>query len=358
MGRPKVEFGLPNKLGGHKHYGALTYQQILGDLKKKNFQPVYFLHGSEPYFIDAISDYIEKNAISESERSFNQVVLYGRDVDYLAVIDNARRYPMMAQHSVVIVKEAQEMKDLKDLEKYVANPLNSTILVLCHKHKTFNTTTKFGKLLQEKGIVFDSKKLYDNQVPDWIHDYLGHQQLKITPGAADLLAEYLGIDLSLIAHELDKLALHLQKGSEITAEHVEMHVGISREYNIFELQKALSNKDLGKISRIISNFQTNPKKNPTIMVISSLASFFTKVYMLHFIKNATDADAQKKLGLRSPYALKEYRAALRHYPQAKTEQIINTLKTYDLMAKGVDYNSTGKEDGELLKEMMWKVLNG
>ncbi|MCC6727338.1 MAG: DNA polymerase III subunit delta [Saprospiraceae bacterium] len=335
----------------------MTYQQILGDLKKKKFHPIYFLHGSEPYFIDTIADFIEKNALAEAERSFNQVVLYGRDVDHLAVIDNARRYPMMSQHSVVIVKEAQEMKDLKDLEKYVANPLDSTILVLCHKHKSFNTTTKFGKLLAEKGIVFDSKKLYDNQVPDWIHDYISHSGLKITPGAADLLAEYLGTDLSLITHELDKLALHLQKGTEITADHVETHVGISREYNIFELQKALSNKDLGKIARIISNFESNPKKNPLIMVISSLASFFTKVYMLHFLKNAPDADVQKKLGLRSPYALKEYRAALRHYSQAKTEQIIHVLKTYDLMAKGVDDNSTGNEDGELLKEMMWRVVN-
>lgn len=335
----------------------MTYQQILGDLKKKKFQPIYFLHGSEPFFIDAISDFIEENALTESERSFNQVVLYGRDVDHLAVIDNARRYPMMAQNSVVIVKEAQDMKDLKDLEKYVSNPLPSTILVLCHKHKAFNTNTKFGKLLQEKGIVFDSKKLYDNQVPDWIHDYLTYQKLKITPGAADLLAEYLGTDLSLISHELDKLALHLQAGTEITAAQVEAFVGISREYNIFELQKALSNKDLGKIARITQNFVENPKKNPFIMVVSSLASFFTKVYMLHFLKNAPDSEVQNKLGLRSPYALKEYRSALKHFPLAKTEQIISDLKTYDLMSKGVDFITTGKEDGELLKELVFKVVN-
>jgi DNA polymerase III subunit delta len=336
---------------------ALTYLQILGDLKKKKFRPIYFLHGSEPYFIDAISDFIEENALTEGERSFNQVVLYGRDVDHLAVIDNARRYPMMSQHSVVIVKEAQDMKDLKDLEKYIANPLDSTILVLCHKHKAFNTSTKFGKLLQEKGIVFDSKKLYDNQVPDWIHDYLKHHKLKITPGAADLMAEYLGTDLSLIAHELDKLALHLPAGTEITASHVEEYVGISREYNIFELQKALSNKDLPKIARITHNFVENPKRNPLIMVIASLASFFTKVYMLHYLKNAPDSEVQNKLGLRSSYALKDYRAALRHYPLTKTEEIIADLKNYDLMAKGVDFITTGKEDGELLKEMVWKLVH-
>lgn len=335
----------------------MTFLQLLADLKKKQYKPIYFLHGAEPYFIDAISNFIEENVLSEGEKSFNQTILYGRDVDHLTVVDNARRYPMMSQHQVVIVKEAQDMKDLKDLEKYVANPLTSTILVLCHKHKPFNTNTKFGKLLQEKGVVFDSKKLYDNQVPDWIVEYVKHLKLSIAPTAADLLAEYLGTDLSLISHELDKLAIHLEKGAEINVGHVEEHVGISREYNIFELQKALGNKETAKVSRIVQNFVANPKKNPLIMVISSLGSFFTKVYMMHFVKNAPDSEVQQKLGLRSPYALKEYRSAIKFYPLSKTEQILNTLITYDLMAKGVDYNSTGKEDGDLLKEMVWKIMH-
>ena len=335
----------------------MTYQQILTDLKKKQYRPIYFLHGSEPYFIDVISNFIEENVLSESEKSFNQATLYGRDVDHLTVIDNARRYPMMAEWQVVIVKEAQEMKDLKDLEKYVQNPMPSTLLVICHKHKSFNTNTKFGKLLQEKGVVFEAKKLYDNQVPDWIHDYLKHLRLRITPGAADLLAEYLGTDLSLIAHELDKLALHLEPGTEISAKHVEDYVGISREYNIFELQKALSQRNLPQISRIVQNFIANPKRNPFIMIVASLAGFFTKVYLLHFLKNAPDSDVQKKLGLRSSYALRDYRSAIRHFPLAKTEAIIGTLREYDLMAKGVEFITTGKEDGELLKELIWKILN-
>lgn len=338
-------------------YPSLTYQQILSDLKKKQFRPIYFLHGSESFFIDAISDYIEEHALSESEKSFNQVTLYGRDADHLTVIDNARRYPMMSEKQVVIVKEAQDMKDLKDLEKYVQNPMDSTILVICHKHKSFNTNSKFGKLLQEKGVVFDAKKLYDNQIPSWIQDYLKHLKLKITPGAADLLAEYLGTDLSLIAHELDKFALHLAPNTEISAHHVEEHVGISREYNIFELQKALSQRDLQKVSRITQNFIANPKRNPFIMVVASLAGFFTKVYMLHFIKNAPDGEVQKKLGLRSSFALRDYRAAIRSYSPAKTEQIISILREYDLMAKGVDFNTTGKEDGELLKELIYKILH-
>lgn len=335
----------------------MTFAQILADLKKKQFHPIYFLHGSEPYFIDVISDFIEEKALSESEKAFNQVVLYGRDIDHLAVIDQARRYPMMSQYQVVIVKEAQEMKELKELEKYVQNPMQSTMLVICHKHKSFNTNTKFGKLLQEKGVVFDSKKLYDNQVPDWITDHLKSNRLKITPGAADLLAEYLGTDLSLISHELDKLALHVPAGTEVTAQHVETYVGISREYNIFELQKALSQRNMARVSRIVQNFIANPKNNPFIMVVASLAGFFTKLYMLHFIKNEPDNVVQNKLGLRSSYALRDYRAAIRFFPLAKTEQIIGDLKQFDLMAKGVDYNGTGKEEGELLKELIYKILH-
>lgn len=335
----------------------MTYQQILADLSKKKYRPVYFLHGAEPYFIDQISNYIEEKVLSDSEKSFNQVVLYGRDVDHLTVIDNARRYPMMSPYQVIIVKEAQDMKDLKDLEKYIEKPLDSTILVLCHKHKTFNANTKFGKLLQEKGLVFESKKLYDNQVPEWVHDYLQHLQRKITPGAADLLAEYLGADLSVVAHELDKLAIHLSPGTEITAEHVEKLVGISREYNIFELQKALSNLERGKISRIVQNFVNNPKRNPVIMIISSLSGFFTKIYMLHFLKNAPDSELQSKLNLRSTYALKEYKQALRHFPLKKTEEIIAALKEYDLKSKGVDFNTTGQEESELLKEMIFRITH-
>ena len=335
----------------------MTYQQILTELKQNKFKPIYFLAGSEPFFIDAISDYIEEHALTDSEKSFNQVILYGRDVDHFTVIDNARRYPMMSHHQVVIVKEAQEMKDLKDLDKYIDNPTPSTILVICHKHKTFNKTSKFAKLVKAKAVLFESSKLYDNQVPDWIVDQLKAYKLKISPSSAGLIAEYLGTDLSLISHELDKLALHLNPGTEVTAKHVEEHVGISREYNIFELQKALAVRDLDKVARIVSNFISNPKKNPFIMVASSLSGFFTKVYQMHFLKNKSDSEVQQALNLRSSYALKEYRSAMRFFPLAKTEEVIGLLKTYDLMAKGVDYNSVGKEDGALLKELMFRILN-
>lgn len=335
----------------------MTYDQLLADLKQKKFQPVYFLEGKEPFFIDSISDFIEQNALTESEKAFNQVVLYGRDVDHLAVIDNARRYPMMAERQVVIVKEAQDMKDLSDLAKYIENPTPTTILVICHKHKTFNKATKFAKLVKTKALLFESGKLYDNQVPDWIIGQLRSQKLKISPNAAGLMAEYLGTDLSLIGHELEKLALHLPAGSEISEKHIEEHIGISREYNIFELQKALAVKDLTKVARIVNNFISNPKKNPFIVITSSLAGFFTKVYQIHFLKNKSDQEVQKVLSLRSSYALREYRAAMRHYPLAKTEEIISDLRTYDLMSKGVQFNTVGKEDGSLLKELIYKILH-
>ncbi len=335
----------------------MTHQQILAELKQKKFRPVYFLFGKEPYFIDSISDYIEKNALTEGEKAFNQVVLYGRDVDHLAVIDNARRYPMMSQHQVVIVKEAQDMKDLKELAKYVENPTPSTILVICHKHKTFTKTTKFAKLLKSKAVFFESSKLYDNQVPDWITGQLKQHNLRIGHGTAALMAEYLGTDLSLIVHELDKLTLHLAPGTEVTSKHVEDYIGISREYNIFELQKAVATHNLGKVARIMKNFISNPKRNPFIMVTASLSSFFTKVYMLHFLKNKPDMEVQKALNLRSSYALRDYRSALRFYSKSKTEKVIGLLKEYDLKAKGVEFNSVGKEDGALLKELIFKILH-
>ncbi len=335
----------------------MTHHQILADLRQKKFQPVYFLFGKEPYFIDLVSDYIENNTLTESEKSFNQVILYGRDVDHLTVIDHARRYPMMSQNQVVIVKEAQDMKSLSELAKYISNPTPTTILVICFKHKTFTKTTKFAKLLKAKSVFFESSKLYDNQVPDWVMSELKQHKLKISPSAAELIAEYLGTDLSLISHELEKLSLHVPAGTEVTLKHIEEFIGISREYNIFELQKAVATHNMEKIARIMKNFIANPRKNPFIMVIASLGSFFTKVYMLHFLKGKPDTEVQKALNLRSSYALRDYRSALRFYSKNKTEDIISLLNRYDQMAKGVNFNTVGKEDGALLKELMHNILH-
>lgn len=336
---------------------ALTAEQLLSDLRKKNFQPVYFLYGMESYFIDEISQFFEQKVLSESERAFNQMVLYGKDADFQAVVDNARRYPMMAQHQLVILKEAQEMRSLGNLISYVENPTPTTILVICHKHKRFNMNTKFGKMLKSKAVVFQSKPLYDNQVPDWISKYLKKKKLQVQPEAAELLAEYLGTSLSKVVNELDKLRLNLPEGTVVTSKHIEDNIGISKDYNVFELQKALSQRDVLKSNRIVNYFAANPKKNALPAVISSLYNYFSKVYMLHFLKQLPEGELLSALQLRSAFFLREYRAAARAFPLRKTEHVLSLLKEFDLKSKGVDYVSTGKPDGQLLKELIWKILH-
>lgn len=336
----------------------MTFEQILGELKKKQYQPVYFLHGEEPYFIDTIADYIEDHVLSEAERSFNQTILYGKDSDHLAVVDSARRYPMMAERQVVIVKEAQDMKSLVQLQSYVEKPMPTTVLVICHKYKKLNLNSGFGKALKANAVVFESKSLYDNQAPDWIKGYLQQKGLGIQPAAAELLAEYLGTALSKIANELDKLVLNLPPGtSTVTEKHIEENIGISKEYNVFELQKALSQRDVVKANRMVNYFAANPRKNPVQVIISSLYGYFSKVYQLHFVKDRAENEIITALQLRSGYFLKEYRGALRHYSLQKTEQVIDLLKTYDLKSKGVGYDSTGKPEGELLRELVWHILH-
>jgi DNA polymerase-3 subunit delta len=249
------------------------------------------------------------------------------------------------------------MKSLPDLMSYIEKPLDSTLLVICHKHKNYNLNSKFGKLVKERALVFEAKGLYDNQVPDWIRDYLKDKKLTIRPTAAHLIAEYLGTELSKIANELDKLALNLPAGTEVNEKQVEENIGISKDYNVFELQKALGTRDVLSANRIVQYFAANPRKNPLPVVIGSLYNFFSKIYMLHFVRHVSEKEMLEALQLRSAYFLKDYRAALTHFPLTKTEQVIGFLKDYDLKSKGVDYISTGKEEGELLKELVWRILH-
>lgn len=335
----------------------MTYEQIMAELKQQKYRPVYFLHGEEPYFIDAISDYIEQHALGEGERAFNQTVLYGKDTTHLMVADCARRYPMMAERQVVIVKEAQDMKSLPELLSYVERPMPTTVLVLCHKYKKLAMTTKLGKLLATKALVYESKALYDNQVPDWIAGYLTGMKLRISPKAAGIVAEYLGTDLAKIANELDKLALNLAPGTEINEKHIEDNIGISKDYNVFELQKAIGQRDVLKANRIVNYFAANPGKNPMVTVVSALFNYFSKVYMFHFVADKPESDILSALGLRSAFFLRDYKAAARNFRVAQTEHIIGILREYDLKSKGVDYNSTGKQDGDLMKEMVWRILH-
>lgn len=331
--------------------------QIITDLKKGNIKPIYLLHGSESYFIDLVSDYIEDNILSESEKAFNQSIFYGKEIESKTLIDAAYRYPMMAPRQVIIVKEAQEMRTLKDLLPYAEKPVETTLLVLCHKHKKFNTNTKLGKAIKKNGIILAAKKLYDNQVPDWITKYLRNKKLKIEPNAAELLGEYLGTSLSKVSNELDKLAINLTSGTTITTDIVEKNVGISKDYNVFELQRALAQRDILKANRIVNYFISNPRKNPLVLTIGTLFNFFSKVYLYHFVSNRSDNEILAALNLRSTWFLKEYKSAARTYPIRKSEQIIELLREYDLKSKGVDFNSTTSPEGELLKEMVWRIMH-
>ncbi len=333
----------------------MTYKEIIKSLRAKDYKPVYFLHGEESFYIDSISDFIEEKVLTEGEKSFNQTIFYGKDTDSKTLIDTASRYPMMASHQVVILKEAQEMKSLQGLQPYIEKAVPTTILVVCHKHKKLDARTKFAKSLKEHAVLFESKKLYDNQVPDWIADYLKNKKLKINPNASQLIAEYLGRDLSKIANELNKLEINLQEGTTIDEKHVQENIGISKDYNVFELQKALGQRSILKVNRIIQYFVANPKKNPLVMVIGTLYNYFSKIYMLHFLRNLPDRDLSSALKLRSEYFLREYKLTARNYNLKKTQKVIAILKEYDLKSKGVENVSTS--EGELMKEMVYKIMH-
>ena len=335
----------------------MSYQTIIKEVKKKQFAPVYFLHGAESSFIDLVADAIEKHALEEHERAFNQTILYGKESNHLQIVDAARRFPMMSERQLVILREAQEMRSLKDLLTYVEQPTPSTVLVICHKHKKLNLNSKFGKAIKAKAVVLDSKPLYDNQVPDWIADYLRSKKLSAGPAASELLAEYLGSKLSKVANELDKLALNIPEGSEVTQALIEEHIGISKDYNVFEFQKALGQRDVKKANRIVQYFIASPRKNPLPAVVGSLYNYFSKIYLYHSVARATEQEILSALGLRSSFFLREYRAAARNYPMSATQEVIYLLRQFDLKSKGVDYNATGKPEGELLKEMTWRILH-
>ncbi|MEL7221992.1 MAG: DNA polymerase III subunit delta, partial [Bacteroidota bacterium] len=260
---------------------AVTHQSILADIKKKQFSPVYFLHGPESYFIDTISAAIEAHALAEHEKAFNQTILYGKDADHLQIVDAARRFPMMAERQLVILKEAQDMRSIKQLENYIKKPTPTTVLVICHKHKKYNLNSNFGKAIKANAVLFESKTLYDNQVPDWIANYLKAKKLKAGPEASSLLAEYLGNKLSKVANELDKLALNLPEGTDINQQQIEEHIGISKDYNVFEFQKALGLRNVLKTNRIVNYFIANPRSNPMPVIVGSLYNYFSKLYLFH-----------------------------------------------------------------------------
>ncbi|WP_417873553.1 DNA polymerase III subunit delta [Xanthomarina gelatinilytica] len=330
-------------------------KQIVTDIKNRNFKPIYFLMGEEPYYIDNISKYIESQVLSEEEKGFNQMVLYGRDVSIEDVVGHAKRYPMMSEYQVVIVKEAQDLsRHIEKLVDYAENPQPTTILVFNYKYKTIDKRKKLYKTLKKSGVIFEGKKLYDNQVGDWIRRVLSGQNYTISPKAAQMLAEFLGTDLSKISNELEKLKIILPEGTQITPEHIEQNIGISKDYNNFELQKAVGARDFVKANQIIKYFGENPKDNPMVVTVSLLYSFFSKLLHLHGLHDKSPRSVTAALKI-NPYFANEYIAAARNYPMKKVSAIIATLREFDVKSKGVGSNAVSQ--GDLLKEMMVKIMN-
>lgn len=330
----------------------MTYQQILKDIKKKKFAPIYLFHGDEPYFINKLTDAIEQTALQEHEKSFNQDVIYGKDIDLPRLKSYLMQYPAMAERRVVIIKEAADFKGFKDLKAYWANPNPSTIFVIAHKYKKFGAGLK---AITKVGVVFESKKVYDNKLPAWIMDYLKDRKRDIHANTASLLAEYLGNDLSKISNELEKIHLNIPPDTQIDNAIVEKYIGISKEYNVFELQDALSARNFEKAMRIAYNLSDNIHKQPLILILSSLFGYFSKIYLAH--KNATKGDAEmaKALGLRFQFHVKNYRRAMQAFPMKEVYRCMALLREYDLKAKGLDNASA--THGELLEELIFKTLN-
>ncbi len=333
----------------------MTYEQIISDLENKIYHPVYFLTGEEPYYIDKITDYIEKSVLTESERTFNQTILYGRDTDIGTVINTAKRYPMMSNHQVVILKEAQSIKQIDTLIHYISNPLKSTILVINYKYKNIDKRTKFFKALKQDTVFFESKKLYDDKIPGWIRQYLGKRNIEIDPGIGMILTDFLGNDLSKIVNELEKLIIVLPKGNNrITAEIVERNIGISKDFNNFELHKALGKKDIVKSNRIINYFGKNPKDNPITLTLSSLYFYFSKVFTYHFVKDKSQSNLASKLKV-APYFVQEYKVAASNYSPVKLSSIISLLRKYDLKSKGI--GNISMSEGDMLRELIYMILH-
>ncbi|MFC2086740.1 DNA polymerase III subunit delta [Bacteroidota bacterium] len=333
----------------------MTFENILSELKNKIYRPFYFLMGDEPFFIDKITDYIHKHVLSESERPFNETIFYGKDTDIPAIINSARRFPMMSNYQVVIVREAQEIKDIEELSVYLDAPLKSTILVINYKYKSLDKRKKFYKIVQEKGILFESKKFYDDKIPDWIRDYVKSAGYEIDLNSTMIMTEYLGNDLIKISNEIDKLLICLPEESrKITPEQVESNIGISKDFNNFELQKALIQRNKFKSYQIADYFSKNQKNNPFALTIISLFSFFSKLMLYSTLKISNNKEIASKLKIH-PFFVSDYQRGSKVFEKKKIVQIISLLREYDLKSKGV--NNVSTSNGELLKELLYKIFN-
>jgi DNA polymerase III subunit delta len=332
-----------------------NFNEIIASVKKKSFAPIYFLQGDEAFFIDEISNAIEQYCLEEHERDFNQTILYGKDIkEFDEIIAIAKKYPMMAERQLVVVKEAQNLsKSIEKLLDYSENPLKTTVLVFCYKYQTIKGTTKLYKSLSKSGVIFNSDKIKDYHLPQWIEAKAKELNILIQPKESALLAEFLGTDLSKVVLELEKLKLILEPNQKVTPEIIEKNIGISKDFNVFELTSALANKDYSKISRIANYAANNTKSMPLLLLIPTLYGYFAKVMKLHFSKNKNnDAEIARELKI-NPFFVREYKLAAHNYPPKNVSRIVSELKTFDLKIKGIGYSST--DEGELIKELLFKI---
>ncbi|MBL0306854.1 MAG: DNA polymerase III subunit delta [Chitinophagaceae bacterium] len=332
----------------------MSVEKIISDWKKKIFKPVYWLEGEEEYFIDKAIDYAEHHILNESEASFNLSVFYGKDANWADVLNACRRYPMFAERQVVLLKEAQQMKDVEKLEPYIETPLSSTVFVVSYKEKKLDARKKFAKLVKENGVLVTTKKMYDKDVPAWTQELVHSKGLTISPRGLALLVDHIGNDLTRIENEIDKLSVNLGKGTNITEDDIEKYIGVSKDYNVFELQAALAAKDLARTIRIIQYFEANPKAGPIQLILPSLYSFFSKVFMIFGAGTNDEKTIASSIGV-NPYFMKDYMQAARLYSYPGVEKVLLLLHQYNLKSIGV--GSTATEDASLMKEMVVKMLS-
>jgi DNA polymerase-3 subunit delta len=332
----------------------MTFEQIISDIHKKKYAPIYFLMGDEPYFIDMISDTIEDEVLDETEKAFNQIVVYGRDVDIDTVATHAKSYSMMGGYMVVIVKEAQDLKNIEDFEKYIDVIPSTTILVFDYKYKKLDKRRALAKKIDKVGVLFESKKLYDNNIPGWIQGYLSEKGYGITPKAAQMLADFLGTDLHKIRNELEKLIIAVPRARTLNDEDVERNIGISKDFNISELQNALGRRDALKAYQIVNYFGDNTKENPLLVIAIALYNYFTRILKVHYASDPSQNALASQLGV-NPYFVRDYQMAARNYNIADCVRCISVLREFNL--KGVGYNNGETTEKDLYREMVFKLLN-
>jgi DNA polymerase-3 subunit delta len=335
----------------------MSAEKIIADIKKKNFKPFYWLEGEEPFFIDEIMNYAEHHILTESEASFNLSIFYGKDADWTSVINACRRYPMFAERQVVLLKEAQQMKDsdLERLEGYFENAMPSTLLFVSYKDKKIDARKKIAKTIKTKGELYSTKKIYDNQLPEWVNAMLFQQGLAMSPKAVAMLVDNIGNDLGRMKNEVEKLMLNLSNRKTITEDDIEKYIGVSKEYNVFELQNAIGNKNFVKAYRIIQYFEKNPKAGPIQLILPSLYSFFSKVYTIFSASSTNEKEIAMSLGINA-FFMKDYMAAVKNYQYAGVEKILLLLHHYNLKSIGINNNSTNTSDADLMKEFIVKAM--